>query len=222
MMFPDTGTLIAEVRYLCDLKVRDVPLRELETRLAAAAAALGAKLQWVIKEETQALRLAADQVEYVLPADVDLILAASWGTTTLTPFSARAEDRDLSSWRLTASVSNPSQYAVEGRTLLLNPPPSADAIETDPFLRFRYVGCPSGYDLADGRYLGESERWLLVYRTCIDYLTRENKPEKAGMLALARQNYEDMLPDAMGRTVNRVPGFQPPVSIFRRRAGAAR
>src|SRR6185437_3777960 len=78
----------------------------------------------VIRTDLLSLELAADQMEYDLPDNVLQLIWLEWNSIRLKPDAVYRWDRDGIDWRGTPA-GNPNSYALQGRTIILNPPPDA-------------------------------------------------------------------------------------------------
>lgn len=196
--------------------------QRLSTYLVTALEQFAAEMNYLIKEDSDFFLLAADQAEYPLPDEVLSIMWVSWNDLLLDPASTELWDRDGTTWRGATSGDIPQEYAIEGRRLILNPPPTATAITTDPSLTVRYVACQTSIDAAGLPFLSDLDQWLIIYQAailwCINHASEEN--------ALRLQGYQGwidrQMPGAKRRHENPIkdfePGFRPQID----RLGAAR
>jgi hypothetical protein len=82
--------------------------------------------------------LEEDVYEYPVPADVHQVEWITWNGTPLTLGTTDDWIRQNRDWR-NATSSTPTDIAIDGRTFVLFPPPSADAIDTAGFVVYRFL-----------------------------------------------------------------------------------
>jgi hypothetical protein len=128
----------------------EVPDRELQETLSSSIEWLAGYLRFCQVTDLE-IPLAANQMEYQIPRDALLFSWVLIGQNLLQPTSTWAinssavttqTSQQSRSW-LTAVPGTPSRYAIEGRELILNPPPSATFVATTPVMAWRYIGTGS-------------------------------------------------------------------------------
>lgn len=162
--------MLAELRQLIGSPGLDqVTNRALESRLWSAADSLADSLGYRVVTQTNMFALTAGTYEHALPADLNRILWVRWNGKFLDAGDLRAWQRDKKDWR-TATSGNPSAFAVEGRSLILFPPPSADAITTDGYLDMSFLACAAAPASGGTAGLSDSDLWCLIFKAAVEWL----------------------------------------------------
>lgn len=199
----------------------EVSNRMLRDHLIPAFDWLAVKLQYLVREDDTAIRLAAGQYQYVLPSDLLWIIWASWNDNLLTPSSQYRWDRDESNFR-TAASSTPSEYATQGNSLLMFPPPDATSISTAAYLKVRYIATPVQLEAGGPLDMFESDSWIALYHGAIRYLvahpTQENQLRIDGYERLLKE----LLPMAISRNAQQIRSYEATMRPYTERTGGAR
>lgn len=198
----------------------EVSNRQLDSYLGFALQWLAGKLKHIIRDSDIALQ--ADVYDYPLAENVLWVDWITWNGTKLTPNSVDGWDRDGTDWR-TATSAQPSEFAIQGRRIVLYPPPSSTAITTAGILRMRTMGCgerPTDHSGPPG--LSQADQLLIVYRGGIDWCrshpSEENNARKIGFAEMIAEE----LPDAIKRHDNPIDDFRPEFEPHISRLGPAR
>lgn len=198
--------LVADTRRKIGNKpVNEVSNPELETYVEGALERIASELRYPVRTDTTTLGLVAGLQEMMLPADLVEIISLYWNGQRLQSSSLDAYDRLSIAWRGIAS-STPQGFAVQGRTLFLNPPPTAAAIVTDPVLTLRGVWVPEFLPASGAVALGTLDHRLAAWLGARQYLlvhpTQENlaraqsyETEIAPLLKSARRHARQMIRD---------------------------
>ena len=150
------------------------------------------------------LPLTADEYSIALPQDCDQLLWVEWNGKRLEPASINRWVRDGVTWRQDAS-NEPRSYAVQDRKIILNPPPSSDAISTDANLTIAYVGVTAELSATGIAGLTDGDLWCVILRTAADFLglhPGKNDQETAQRKSLLTTNlamFSDMIKQAKAR-----------------------
>jgi hypothetical protein len=209
----------------------EVPDREIQETLSSA-------LEWLagFLKNTQVtdldIPLVANQMEYTVPRDC---LYMSWvqiGSNLLQPTSTWAinssavttqSSQASGSW-LTAVPSIPTRYAIEGRELILNPPPSAAFVLTTPFMAWRYIGTGSlwteqseiGMGVGGSPGLSTLDEDLVMYYAAAEWLglrlvnvKPEQLPPIQAQIAELKDQISRRLPEAKRRWEARISDYLP-------------
>ncbi len=189
---------------------------------------LAMDLELNIITDPRAVPLVSGQYEYLLPPDVHQVYWAHWSTVFLMPASTPKWVRDGLDWR-NAPSSNPSQYAVENRSLILYPPPATTAVSTDGFITLAYISreTPEGL-LTDGDWR------CAAHRAALHYLGLHSRPDvppgpgvqaQAGTGSLVQTNqmmFEQELAQARRRRERPVRTMSKQIRVRTYRRGTAR
>lgn len=176
--------------------------------------------------------LAANQMEYAIPKD---LLYMSWvllGQNLLQPTSTWAinsgavttqSSQQSGSW-LTAVPSIPTRYAIEGRELILNPPPSATFVATTPVMAWRYIGTGSlwtdqneiGMGQEGSPSLSALDEDLVMYFAAAEWLgmrlvnaPADRLPGIQAQIAELKDQISRRLPEAKRRWETRISDYLP-------------
>jgi hypothetical protein len=161
--------LIGELRErIGPVTVQEVSDRRLSSYITFAMDWLAGELGFNVKEDNFSLVLSAGVSEYPLARDVLSIIWMEWNSIRLEPVSISQRDRDRENWK-TLTASNPLNFAVQGRSVILLPPPSASAVSTDSIVSYRYIASADPVT-ADGPHgLSENDHWVIVYRAAYEF-----------------------------------------------------
>lgn len=201
--------------------VNAVNNRQLRSHLMASLEWLASKLKYGIRTDEKMTLLVAGQVEYPLPRDLGWVMWVSWNGNKLEPASTYGWDAVNNDWRDTTSGS-PNSFAINGRKLILNPPPDATAIASDSYLSVRSITSSPGLGAEGALELAELDEQLLLYyaavRYCASKPSDENKSRSADYMGLINA----LLPDALARIHHPIEDYQPKWRVKSHRTGGAR
>lgn len=195
------------------------PDRDLDIFIMPSLVWLASELQVDVNED-DAIPLVADQLEYVLPRNLAWMIWVEYNGNLLRPTSTYAMNLNTSntavagstSWRSAAS-GTPIQYAIEGRSLILNPPPSAASIVTTPTMRWRWIGASDeGWQMEGTPQLSDMDQQLVRYDAAIGYLSAHPTPENAQRIQAYTAEIQRRLPAAKQRWANPNMSFYPTFS----------
>ena len=177
----------------------------LDSCFADALAWLASELRFDIHTDEQ-IPLTAGQFEVPLPQDLAWLLWIEWNGKVLDPTSTFLVNGTGGSWRQQEANDSLSEYAIQGRKLILLPPPSATAITTDPYLSWRYIA--SGGEIGESGVPGLSDLDLQIARyqaACnwlTDHITAENLSVFQAKIAAYTEMIARLLPNAKRRANN--------------------
>jgi hypothetical protein len=179
----------------------------LDDYLNGALEWLAAQLHYRIETDTTTLLLVEDQQEYDVPTGLIEVIFLEWDDTRLAPSSVYAWDRTGTTWRGAASGA-PREFAVQGRKIVLNPPPDSDSIDTEDTLVLRGVFLPASINALtagptqvaplDGRLVcwKAAQQWLKVNASQENYARAQAyQSEIDPLLKAARKNAQAMIRD---------------------------
>lgn len=169
---------------------------------------LNSGMEWLAGEITDfhvrtdevGLSLVAGQSEYTLPSDVLEIIWIEWNGN-------RLESRSTWEWRQLntdyrgATSSNPTEFAIEGRTLILYPPPASTSITTAPYLVYRAIVSPA-LTAAGIVGLSEPDQRVVAYRAAWEYLLTHPSEANAALAKGIGSLLSDTLPQAQRRAAD--------------------
>lgn len=201
--------------------VDTVSERRLREYLASALEWLAGELEFHVRTLPDALSLTAETYEYPLPADCLRVLWLEWNETKLEPGSVASWVRDGRDWR-NATAGNPTGYAVEGRQLVLYPPPSSDAVTTDGAVTLSYLATSPGVDASGVPGLTNTDLWCAVYAAAIEYLGNHPTDENQARLPHCREQLALRLPQARARHADAIRPSHQRVTVWSARQGGAR
>lgn len=203
------------------LNPQEVSDRVLALYLTTALETLASELEYSYTTDTTTIALVADTQEYTLPATLNFLLWVEWNDKRLTPKSTFDWDRSGVDWR-GADSGTPSEYAVQGRKLIFNPPPDSDAVTDDSAATIRYIAASAGYTTSGATNMADQDTLLAVYLAAAEWLGMHPSNENLARKATLDERIALMLPRAKKRNKNAAFGFQPQVIVETRRSGAAR
>jgi hypothetical protein len=148
--------------------------------------------------------LTADDYTVALPADEEFLIWVEHNGKRLSPSSVNRWVRDGVMYRQDASAT-PRSYAVEGRKLLLNPPPDSGAVAADANLTLSYIAQAEelGPDGVSG--LTDADLWVAIHRASVDWLglhsgkTKEEIAQRASQKAANLEMFQALFPQAKRR-----------------------
>lgn len=210
--------------------VREAPDRDLDSFLQRAWEWVAGELDLSVTTDTSTLALTADTMELALPSDLLIILFVEWNGVRLKGSSVFEWDRAGVDWRGAASVDTLREYAVQGRKLILYPPPSSDAVTTDSAMTVRYYtqGAALASSSAAAPSLGEGDQMLVVERAAWQWnMLRAGEPKPLGTAAMSRAqanqaSLAQLMIQAKRRWQIQVIDAQPGITFRTRRTGAPR
>jgi hypothetical protein len=203
--------------------VNEVPDRDLDQFIVPSLVWLASELQVDVIEDDDIL-LVADQTEYPLPRNMAWMIWVEYNHYVLKPTSTYAMNLNttnvstgVANWRSAAS-GTPTQYAIEGRNLILNPPASKDSIEGNPpflvpgikNLRWRWIGsADDGLEVSGTPELSDMDQQLVRYDAAIGYLSAHPTPENAERIKAYTAEIQRRLPSAKQRWAAPLTSFYP-------------
>lgn len=160
----------------------DVSDRRLRSYSTSAMEWLAGEVGSNVRTDEFSLVINSSTNEYPLPSDLLSMVWMEWNGTRLEPASISERDRDQENWR-TLTASSPTQYAIQGRSVILLPPPSASAVSTDSIISYRYIASatPIGPDGPHG--LSEADSWVIVWRSAYEFCIANPSEENAARVA---------------------------------------
>lgn len=170
---------------------------------------------------TSDIALVADQLEYTLPSDLTHIVWVEWNTNRLEPFTTFGWENDGTDWR-DATSNSPTGYAVQGRHLILNPPPSSTAIATSGVVTVRYIGASAGMNAGGTPGLSVLDQRLVVYQAALDYCVANPSDENAARAQGYQMRLTGMWETAKARHRHPIEDQSEGWHIKARRVGGAR
>lgn len=182
---------------------------------------LAGQLEYEVRTDAQGIALTAETQEYGLAPNVRQVFWVEWNGARLEPSSTWDWDRRGIDWRNAAS-GNPTEYAVEGRRLVLYPKPDSTAVSTDGAVTFRYLSSPDLQGEHGNLMLGDTEWWLIAYKAADEWLALHPSEQNAPRQAFCANEWRTRLPDAKRRARNMVAEWTDRVHVFTRRGSAAR
>lgn len=198
--------------------------REMLERLSTSLSWLSAYLKWTYVTDLD-MPLTAGQPAYALPRGCLYLSFVQLGPNILTPTSTwainsgavtTATSGPSGSW-LTALPGLPNRYAVEGRELLLNPPPDAGTVLTYPAMTWRYVAVGTewtqqseiGFGAQGMPSLSEVDEDLLMYDAAIGWCVDHPSPDNQQRLQGFQAEIQRRLPEAKRRWENAISDYLP-------------
>jgi len=175
----------------------EVTDRELDKHIIPALEWMVAKLKYTIETEEH-LPLVADQQEYIIPRDAAWIIWVEWDFNKLTPSTHYRWERQGIIWRNQAS-GVPTEFAIQGRRIILLPPPSSSAVSTNPWLIMRYINSTPGLDASGTPQLSDLDQQLVLYRAAVRYLRAHPSDENMARIQGYNDEINDLIPAARDR-----------------------
>jgi hypothetical protein len=142
--------------------------RDLATVALPALEWLAAELECRVIPDAE-VGLTEDAHTYPLPEDCARLLWIEHNSLRLTASSVAKWVRDRVDWR-NADSATPLEFAVQGRSLVLYPPPGADAVEDDGALTLSYLGFSPGMSGAGVPGFTDADLMCAVYRAAWHWL----------------------------------------------------
>lgn len=212
--------LRGETRRLLGVRANEVPDREIDSFLIPAIVWLAEQLKFDIVTD-ESIGISESQVEVPLPKDLSFMIWVEWNSTRLTPTSPYALDRDNPTWR-SQTAATPTQFAIQGRNLILNPPPDSTSITADSTLSWRYISSGNRLPESGVAGLSESDEMLIRYDAAVGWLSAHISDENQAKVAAFSQQIKRRLPEAKRRWENAITPFYPSVSVRTYRFGGSR
>jgi hypothetical protein len=195
--------------------------RDLGEYVASASDWLASELKDQFVTDNFLIALVADQSEYPLPPDVGWVLFAEWNSQRLSPSSHFQWDRNGTSYR-TAPSGNLSEFAVYGRSMILNPPPSDTAVTTDGYLTTRCITTAREMTAAGLAGFSDFDARLMLYEAAFEYLVNHPSDENNARAQAHLAQINRLLPAARERARTPIEDQRPQFWPQVRRRGAAR
>ncbi len=197
-----------ELRRLLGVRANEVPDRELDSFLIPALDWLASELKFDIVTDEN-IGITAGQADVSLPSDFMVMLWVEWNGNRLTTDSVTDFDR-TGNWR-TATSGVPSLWGIQGRTLVLNPPPDAASVTTDATLSWRYMGCGQRLTEAGVPGLSDSDLLLVRYDSAIGWLSAHPTSENQAKIQAFTAQIARRLPAAKRRWENATLRYHPTI-----------
>lgn len=213
--------------------IDDVNDRRLLTFLTSAIDFMAAELQWPIKTNTAGIGFSADQYEYPLSDDsldgeIAEILWVRYNGKLLEPASIAQWVRDGVDWR-DATSGSPDQWAFEGLTLYVYPPPSSSVVSDDAAPEIGYIEASPSLDTSATNattYLTPAAHGCLVWKAAEEYFTatidKDNLGQRNLQIQAAAKQVADRLNNLKRMVKHGARSSGPKPSVFSRHGGAAR
>lgn len=206
---------MTEARLLAELReaigrptVNEVDdLRLSESYVEPAYDWLAGELGFSVKEDDVAIALTAGVSEYPLTTNILSVIWVKWNTTRLTPASLVSRDRDQSDWQALTS-GTPSEYAIQGRKLVILPPPSASAITTSGYLSMRSLTTPDTMGSDGPQDLSNLDQWLIVDEAAIRWCQQNTSQENLARVAMYEKRRDERLKSAKRRWANQTEHYR--------------
>lgn len=190
---------------------------------------LNSALEWLAGElgynpTTTTQALTADDYDYVLGVGVSEVLWVKHGSTPLQAASISQWVRDEVPWR-SAPSGSPTQYAFEGTTLFVYPPPDTSADDTA--LTYSYLPAAPTIDTASATtataLLSNQNQGLLLWKAAEEYylstITRENAAQRQVQIAGCQQQIGNRLGNAKRQVTHGARQSGPRPNVFTRGQG---
>jgi len=198
----------------------DVTNRQLDSHIFPALEWMASELKYSIRTEEN-LILESGVREYPLPDNFAYSIWFEWNTNKLVPSTTYRWERIGTDWR-DINASNPAEYAIQGRNIILVPPPSASAISTDSSLAYRYITSSPGMDAGGTPGLGDLDQQLVLYRAAIRYCRSHPTDTNLARVSEYRDELGDLIPAAKRRAENLIEDYYPSIQVHNERFGGAR
>lgn len=200
------------VRQYCgNPSVNQVPDRELDNYIRPALVWLANSLKWVEVITDNQIALVAGQAEYPLPRGFAWLVWVEVGTQLLTPTTTYALNAFGGDWRQTPNAP-PTQYAVEGRSLILNPAPDAGTVASYPVFAWRYIGTGDDLVASGTPELSDMDQQLVYTQAAIEWLGVHPSDENQIRIQNYGSRIETLLPIAKQRWENAITTLYPTFS----------
>jgi hypothetical protein len=176
---------------------------------------LASELQIDVIEDDDIL-LGVNQIEYPIPRNMAWMIWVEYQGVLLWPTSTYAMNLNttnlrtgVNDWR-SAPPGTPTQYAIEGRNIIFNPPPSAAAIANAPTMRWRWIGsADDGLDVEGTPSLSDMDQQLVRYDAAIGWLSAHPTQDNAARIAAYTAEINRRLPAARKRWQNPQMSYYP-------------
>lgn len=165
------------------------------------------QLKYQVLTDTTSLLLVAGQQEYLIPDSVAWFVWLEWNTNRITPATTQKWDRDGTDWR-NASPSQPLQYAIQGRNLILLPAPDSSTVTTQPYLTFRYIATAAPMSASGPLSLCEMDQFIAVYKAAVLYLTAHPSDTSQELIQGYQAELAERVPRAKRRLGNPIRDYR--------------
>lgn len=194
--------------------VNDLPKHTIGIHLASGLDTLMDALEASRETDAYSFALVVDQFEYPLPSDVHQVTWITWNDQPLTLGTTDDWIRQSRNWR-TATSGTPSDIAIDGRTFLLYPPPSSDAITTAGVVVYRFLReyrvTPAGIP-----GLPDADARLAVMLGALEWMGANNADGRHDRrMASLGGTVKNRLGDAAGRAIQPLDGQMDVITTFR-------
>ncbi len=200
-----TDQIITRLRVLIgNPNNREVPNRDLNGFLATSLTWLSDELKWDVRTDDN-IGITAGEPAVPLPQDFVTMIWVEWNDVRLDPTSMTNLDRE-GNWRIVPDA-NPTRFAIQGRTLILNPAPDAAAITTDASISWNYISSGGSVGTVGVPGLSDLDTQLLCYDAAVDWLTVHITPENQARVQAYTAQIARRLPPAKRRWENATEYF---------------
>ena len=200
--------------------------RDLLEQLRMAVSWIAAELEFSVVT-ADLLTITASDYDYDLPDDLGQLLWVEYGTANLEPGNISRWTRDAQNWR-GATASSPTQYAIQGRQLLIYPKPSSGAVTTDSVLTISYISHSPRISASGVPYLTEADLQVALHRAAWSWCgfnpgaNEVEMAQRAAMKAMNAELLDQTLKQALRRSDDPVKNYPHKVRMRGIRQGAAR
>jgi hypothetical protein len=162
---------------------------------------LAGELDYRVRIDSLSLVLTAEQRRYPLPDDVLEIVWVEWNSNRLESRSIWEWDR-LGTDYVDGTSGNPLEFAVQGRELILFPPPDTGAVETAGSLVYCYLSTGEGITPAGVVGLSDADQRVAAYRAAWEWLLTHPTEQNAALAQGVGSLLRDGLPQALRRAAD--------------------
>ncbi len=195
-------------QYSGNPSVNQVPDRELDLFIRPALVWLANVLRWVEVITDNSLALSTGQAEYPLPRGFAWLIWVEMNGQILTPTTTFALNARGGDWRTTPNAL-PTQCAIEGRTLILNPAPDAATVAAYPTFAWRYIGTGDDLVASGTPELSEMDQQLVYMQSASSWLEAHPSDENQIRIQNYARKIESLLPIAKQRWENAIVNLYP-------------
>lgn len=199
----------AKVRSLIgNPSVNEVSEKEIASHIDDALEHLAALLRYKVVTNDFLIGFEASVSEYPLPSDFARVLWVEHNTKRLTYSSTFRWDRDGVDWR-NATAGTPTEYAIQGRSIIFSPPPDSTAITNDPSPTIRYIASHGEMGPTGPEGLSDLDQQVVRYLAAIFWLDSHPSDENQARIANYEKRVEGLVTLAKQRWQNASEVDQP-------------
>jgi hypothetical protein len=195
--------------------------RTLSIYVIAAMEWFASECKYLVKEDNL-VTMVPGQVNYPLPPDVGTLIWISYNNDKIPPSSTWTWDRDGFDWRAPANPGTPSNYAVQGREIFLNPSPSTTIVSANPTLRGRWFAAPSPREASEQTGMSELDSQIIAWQAATLYLMVHRSPENDERKLDYMAWVQAQMPGARARAYHPIEDYDPTWRPKTARLGPAR